>query len=305
MRKIFFTLPLVFLILSAGCAGLFGSGKGTIDVTSAPPGAEVFLDSQLRGTTPAALTDVPYGQHVLEVKNRGYVTFTMTLTVDSTERIGVSATLVPETPPPQVTAGPAATGPSAPSLVSIVAGRESVAAGNPISFRGMAETGETNVVLYLQGPNLPEKGEIIANPEITLSRQWQYVYSVPVSLQPGKYTVTVTDSGKKNTGSVAFTVEKGTVSVAVSGTGTYTMGDMILFSGTDSVASGTSKLKFTVTSSDGITVFADDAIIKSDKTWSYSFNSSAIAGHPRGFFTVKLQDSQVPTASTTVDIYLQ
>jgi hypothetical protein len=45
---------------------------GTVKVLSNVPGAEVYLDGKLVGTTPAELTDIPPGEHLIEVRSKGY-----------------------------------------------------------------------------------------------------------------------------------------------------------------------------------------------------------------------------------------
>ncbi len=47
---------------------------GNIRVLSNVPGAEVWLDGTLKGQTPFDLQDVPPGDHLIEVKAKGYVT---------------------------------------------------------------------------------------------------------------------------------------------------------------------------------------------------------------------------------------
>jgi hypothetical protein len=49
---------------------------GTIDVSSSPSGAEVYLDNQYKGTTPVIITDVPPGEHIIELRSNGYEKWT-------------------------------------------------------------------------------------------------------------------------------------------------------------------------------------------------------------------------------------
>ena len=54
---------------------------GQIIVVSTPAGAELFLDNIFRGITPATLSDIPAGSHVVMVKQTGYTDASQTVTV--------------------------------------------------------------------------------------------------------------------------------------------------------------------------------------------------------------------------------
>jgi hypothetical protein len=54
---------------------------GQILVVSTPAGAELFLDNTFRGITPATLSDIPAGSHVVMVRQAGYTDASQTVTV--------------------------------------------------------------------------------------------------------------------------------------------------------------------------------------------------------------------------------
>ena len=54
---------------------------GQIIVASTPAGAELFLDNNFRGITPATLSDIPSGSHVVMVRQAGYADASQTVTV--------------------------------------------------------------------------------------------------------------------------------------------------------------------------------------------------------------------------------
>jgi hypothetical protein len=67
---------------------------GSVRIISSPPGAELYLDSEYRGTTPATITAVPAGNHTLEVRVNGYDRWTAPVTVRAGSLLNVSAMLV-------------------------------------------------------------------------------------------------------------------------------------------------------------------------------------------------------------------
>lgn len=67
---------------------------GEILVVSTPAGAELFLDNTFRGITPATLSDIPAGSHVVTVREAGYTDAAQTLTVTGGESTPVALSLV-------------------------------------------------------------------------------------------------------------------------------------------------------------------------------------------------------------------
>ncbi len=69
------------------------AGNGSIRVTSDPLGATVFLDAVMLGQTPLILDPVPAGNHRVEIKAPGYVTYSERVLVTANETIPVSGDL--------------------------------------------------------------------------------------------------------------------------------------------------------------------------------------------------------------------
>jgi PEGA domain len=109
------TAILVLLLLAIAAAGCTTpaaqpQGNGTIQVTSVPAGAEIWLDGTYRGTTPGAISSiVPAGRHTVEVCKSGYEPVMQTVVVTPGGMEGVSVTLVSTGITLPVTAVPAAT----------------------------------------------------------------------------------------------------------------------------------------------------------------------------------------------------
>lgn len=79
----------------SGCIQNQNSGKGDIQVTSTPSGAEVYLDNGYRGTSPTTIKDVPFGSHIIELRERNYQIWNTTITVTSESTSYISTKLNP------------------------------------------------------------------------------------------------------------------------------------------------------------------------------------------------------------------
>jgi hypothetical protein len=92
------TLTICLLILSvffAGCdsAPVRPQENGSVRILSSPPGAEIYLDDEYRGTTPATVTAVPAGNHTLEVRTNGYDRWSAPVRVKAGSMLNVSVML--------------------------------------------------------------------------------------------------------------------------------------------------------------------------------------------------------------------
>jgi len=67
---------------------------GILEVSSSPPGAEVYLDTVYRGTTPVRVIGEP-GSHALELRLRDYQPWTKSIVIESGARGYVDTVLVP------------------------------------------------------------------------------------------------------------------------------------------------------------------------------------------------------------------
>jgi len=79
-RKIILPI-LIFCVLISGCLSGESDGKGTLQITSSPSGAEVYLDAQFQGSTPCTIANVEPGNHTLEYRYSGYKTWTSIIMV--------------------------------------------------------------------------------------------------------------------------------------------------------------------------------------------------------------------------------
>jgi len=84
----------ISLTLQQGTGG--NDDTGTLVVVSSPTGAEIVLDDRSMGTTPATLTGVIKGTHILTLRMDGYQDHTETVTVNAGETQQASAILEKE-----------------------------------------------------------------------------------------------------------------------------------------------------------------------------------------------------------------
>jgi Zn-dependent protease len=71
---------------------------GTLTIDSTPSGAAVLVDGQARGTTPATISSIPAGDHVVTLTLTGYDTQSMTVTVAAGSTVHFSFTLAASAP---------------------------------------------------------------------------------------------------------------------------------------------------------------------------------------------------------------
>jgi len=72
---------------------------GSVTVQSDPDGANVYLDSEMQGLTPVALTGVSSGPHIIRIEKTGYIPYQKDIMVIAGSTTIVSAALSPVPPP--------------------------------------------------------------------------------------------------------------------------------------------------------------------------------------------------------------
>jgi hypothetical protein len=96
MLWIFASGLVVLIVFLAGCDStpLRPQENGSIRILSSPAGAEIYLDNEYRGTTPATVTGATAGSHTIEIRENGYNDWSAPVTVSPGSLLNVSATLV-------------------------------------------------------------------------------------------------------------------------------------------------------------------------------------------------------------------
>ena len=69
-----------FVFMFSGCAAVFTSGKGKLDVTSNPDGAEVFINGISYGKTPVRVKLKTNSEYEITYKKEGYRPVTKRIT---------------------------------------------------------------------------------------------------------------------------------------------------------------------------------------------------------------------------------
>ena len=98
MKRLFIILMLITCVLITGYTTTQPTGKGILQFSSTPQGAQIYLDNQYEGTTPSTLSRGIAGAHTIEFRDSGYKSAFNNLTVTSaTATYYVSAALIPLT----------------------------------------------------------------------------------------------------------------------------------------------------------------------------------------------------------------
>lgn len=63
-----------------------GPPAGTLRVVSSVPGAEVYIDGEMKGTVNSTIANIPVGQHVVEVRSPGYAPQTLEVKIVAGEQ---------------------------------------------------------------------------------------------------------------------------------------------------------------------------------------------------------------------------
>jgi hypothetical protein len=217
-------------ILLAGCITSQPAEKGTLKLTSSPAGAEIYLDSQYKGTSPSTISDVEPGNHTLEFRSNGYKVWKSVITVPSGPSnyfAALTATAQPGSEE-EMDITPAAT--SGPVAVTVQVSREQMIIGDSMTFSGIA-TGTDSVTLTLFGPGYYANGIVLDTVKPDAIHAWTYTWNPGTKIQAGTYTIVVNDPRKTVSNRASFTViGDGVVSVIPSSYAVVT-GDSVTFSG--------------------------------------------------------------------------
>ena len=81
---------------ASGARAVAKAGPGVVEVDSRPPGAKVYIDGRLVGTTPLSRTPVPAGTHTVRLERGGYRVWVETVEVTAGEPSRVTASLTLE-----------------------------------------------------------------------------------------------------------------------------------------------------------------------------------------------------------------
>jgi hypothetical protein len=72
-----------------------GPGSGAISITTSPPGAEVWIDNEMKGASPAVISALSPGTHALALRKTGYQNISTTFIIESGQTREYSTGLIP------------------------------------------------------------------------------------------------------------------------------------------------------------------------------------------------------------------
>jgi hypothetical protein len=94
------------------------SGKGSLQISSTPSDAAIYIDGVLQGPTPKTISGLSAGSHAVRVTKTGYVDYSASITVIGGQTLPLKLNLVPRTQP---TGSTSPTTPSQPGGVGTIA----------------------------------------------------------------------------------------------------------------------------------------------------------------------------------------
>ncbi|HEX9103782.1 MAG TPA: PEGA domain-containing protein, partial [Polyangia bacterium] len=77
-----------------------GPATGNLRIVCSVPGAEVFIDGEMKGTVNSTIQGVPVGEHIVEVRARGYAGQPVNVTVNNGAQSVARVELVPQAEKP-------------------------------------------------------------------------------------------------------------------------------------------------------------------------------------------------------------
>jgi hypothetical protein len=280
-------LVLIFVsILLAGCTTSPPAEKGTLQFTSSPSGAEIYLDNQYLGSTPSIISNIEPGNHNLEFRLNGYKSWKATVTVPpGTSNYFASLIALPDSQQgtdmsPAVTA-------AAPATVTIRVSKDQMIIGDSNAFSGTS-TGTSSVFLTLYGPGYYTNGVVLDQVKPNTINAWSYTWNPGRKIQSGTYTIVVNDLGKTVSDRVQFTVIGGGVVTVTPSSYTVGTGDTVTFSGR--CTSGAPSVQLTLVGPEQFTSGYNlgTVSVTADQTWSFRYPTDSTM--PAGIYLIYVSD---------------
>jgi len=317
IRLFAFTVIIIFCIFITGCISGQSPG-GTLQLSSVPVGAGVYLDNQYRGSTPCTITDVSAGNHTVEFRADGYQSWSVAITV-SPQTYQLSAQLVPLSQPGVQPTSLAATPVPItinPANVTIQSDRSTMNIGTTMTFSGTS-TGNGNVILVLYGPGAYTSGVTIAQPPVNSFGAWTYTWNPGYRIIGGTYTMVVYDPLNTTSANTGFTVLGS--STPVGSRGSANPASSITISESRNVISAFGSITFTGFCPTGSTnviltlygpgqytngIVVSTPSVNANQIWSYTWTApGSITAAQTGVFTMTVQDAE-RTQSASVQFTL-
>jgi len=293
----YFVIPiLITCVLLSGCT--FGTGqnqgKGALQLTSSPSGAEIYLDNQYRGSTPSTIAGLEPGNHTLEFRYSGYNSWSTEITVTTcTSQFYASLSPVsqPKSPIPIEIFTPSPTQ----TKVTIQAGRDPMIIGDSNLFSGTG-AGTSSVLLTLYGPGYYSNGVRLSEPKTNSAGSWSYTWNPGTSIQSGSYTLIVSDVKKVTSDRISFSAIGGGEVTISANSYSASRGDSITFSGR--CTSGAPNVVLVLYGPDRFSsgVELGPLSVMADKTWNFKYKLDSTM--PTGIYTMNVYDLPKTTSGS-------
>lgn len=289
-------LALIFFVLLSGCTTPDKVAEtGTIQFTSSPAGAQIYLDSQFRGNTPGTVTGIQPGNHTLEFRYPGYASWSTSMVVSAGSN-NVFAALLPQAGSMSgsvITTTPLS---ATPVSVTLQLGKDSMIIGDSNVFSGRA-AGCDNVLLTLYGPGSYANGVSIAQPDVNSLGSWSYTWNPGSSIQSGTYTILVTDPNQVVSERQEFSVIGGGQVTVISNSYAAARGDTLRFSGI--CTTGAKNVQLVLYGPDRYAggVELGTFSVMADKNWNFRYPLDTTM--PTGVYTMYVYDVPKTTSGTT------
>jgi hypothetical protein len=290
-RKIVISI-LLFCVFISGCISSQDSGKGTLQLTSSPSGAEIYLDNQYRGSTPSTITDVVFGNHTLEYRYPGYQRWSTSITVSSgTSQFYASLTPQSNSQIPRDLSPPE----TSQNKVTVKASKDTMVIGTSISFSGTC-VGSNSVLLTLYGPGYYSHGVLLDQPIVNSGGLWSYTWNPGSSLQSGSYTMVVNDAQKITSERTEFSVVGGGEVSISANSRSVSQGDSVIFSGrcTTNAPNVILVLYGPERYSSGVEL--GSISVMADKTWNFKYTLDKTM--PTGYYSINVYDVPKTTSGS-------
>jgi hypothetical protein len=293
-------LVLIFVsILLAGCITNQPPEKSTLQLTSLPTGAEIYLDNQYQGSTPTTIAAVEPGNHTLEFRSNGYRSWKAVVTVPSGTSNYFAALTAEPGSVPGTEISPAATA-AVPATLTVRASREQMIVGDTNTFSGIA-MGTGTVILTLFGPGYYTNGIVLDQVKPDAIDAWSYTWNPGTKIQSGTYTIVVNDAGNTVSERTIFRViGDGIVSVSMS---SYAVGsgDPVILSGRCTTGAPNVRVVLFGPEPSASGIELGDFPVMADQTWSFRYTTDSTM--PAGVYSVYVSDvPQTATDSTQFTI---
>lgn len=282
-----------FCVFISGCISSQDSGKGTIQLTSSPSGAEIYLDNQFQGSTPGTIPNVEPGNHTLEFRYPGYQSWSADILVPSGTSHFFAALTPHSDDQSRQNISPVTT---SATKITIQTSKNTMIVGDSIVISGTC-VGCNNVLLTIFGPGKYSSGVSLVSQNVNSAGSWSYTWNPGQSLQSGSYIFVAEDPLKTTSGRVGFSVVGGGAVSITSNSFSIAKGNTLIFSGRCTTGAQNVLLVLYGPERYSSGVELGTISVMGDKTWSFKYTFDTTT--PTGTYTMNVYDIPKTTSGST------